>query len=134
LAFAFYHAYHFYFPVFLTGNPFAGYISNPWGTVANIFLVHDWLPKHANIRQGWNGVSWTLSCEFFFYLCAPFIFPKILTRWSAVGIGLIYLCVLFIVSIASHYQMLTLLDIFAYHPLPHLLEFIIGAAAAVHAK
>jgi peptidoglycan/LPS O-acetylase OafA/YrhL len=37
-----------------------------------LLLVQAWVPK-LNITQGWNGVSWTLSCEVFFYLVFPFI-------------------------------------------------------------
>jgi peptidoglycan/LPS O-acetylase OafA/YrhL len=42
----------------------------------SLFLIQAWVPKLA-IAQGWNGVSWTLSCEMFFYLVFPFIVGRI---------------------------------------------------------
>ncbi len=42
----------------------------------SLLLVQAWVPK-LDITQGWNGVSWTLSCEMFFYLVFPFIVGRI---------------------------------------------------------
>lgn len=41
-----------------------------------LLLLQAWVPK-LDIAQGWNGVSWTLSCEMFFYLVFPFIVGRI---------------------------------------------------------
>lgn len=38
------------------------------GFLANIFLVHSWIPGQ---QQSLNTVSWTLACEAFFYLTFP---------------------------------------------------------------
>ena len=47
----------------------AGYPNASTLTIfSQLFLVHGWIPFHPQIRQGLNGVSWTLSLEFFFYL------------------------------------------------------------------
>jgi peptidoglycan/LPS O-acetylase OafA/YrhL len=51
----------------VSGIPIGGYIGTVPGTIANFFLMQDWVPGHPNIRQAWNGVSWTLSCELFLY-------------------------------------------------------------------
>lgn len=40
--------------------------------VANLLLVQAWFPQW-NIAFGMNAVSWSLSCEAFFYLIAPWV-------------------------------------------------------------
>jgi peptidoglycan/LPS O-acetylase OafA/YrhL len=42
----------------------------------SLLLVQAWIPK-LDLVQGWNGVSWTLSCEVFFYLVFPFVVGRI---------------------------------------------------------
>jgi peptidoglycan/LPS O-acetylase OafA/YrhL len=45
----------------------AGYPGAEKATViSNFLLTQAWIPLHPEIRQGLNGVSWTLSVEFFF--------------------------------------------------------------------
>ena len=44
-----------------------------------IFLVQTWFPHIQPIFPG-NGVSWTLSCEAFFYLCFPLIVALLARR------------------------------------------------------
>ncbi len=42
------------------------------GTAANLGLVQAWVPR-PDVAFALNGVSWSLSCEAFFYLFAPFL-------------------------------------------------------------
>ena len=42
--------------------------------LANLFLVQAWIPL-PNYFYSVNTVSWSLSCEFFFYFCLPFALP-----------------------------------------------------------
>lgn len=44
-----------------------------WGDVPQFFLLHWWIPNGALGWTDWNMPSWTLSVEFFFYLCFPLI-------------------------------------------------------------
>ncbi|GLZ81915.1 acyltransferase [Actinorhabdospora filicis] len=44
--------------------------------LANVTLTQAWVPGDDRIWFGFNGVSWSLSCEFFFYAMFPF-----LARW-----------------------------------------------------
>jgi peptidoglycan/LPS O-acetylase OafA/YrhL len=44
-----------------------------------IFLVQTWVPHLHPLFPG-NGVSWTLSCEMFFYLCFPVIIALLAKR------------------------------------------------------
>ena len=43
---------------------------------ANVLLIQAWFPQWP-IAFGMDAVSWSLSCEFFFYACTPF-----LLRWG----------------------------------------------------
>lgn len=43
-----------------------------WQTLANVFLVHAWYPDGVNIFS-YNGVSWSISDELFFYISLPFL-------------------------------------------------------------
>jgi peptidoglycan/LPS O-acetylase OafA/YrhL len=118
-------------------TPLAGYIGSGTGTVLNFLLLHGWVPGHQNIRQAWNGVSWTLSCEFFFYLTAAWIFPRLLQRRASAR--LVVLAVLWggLAAVAIIAQMRhgeALLDFLWYHPIPHLLDFYLGATIAQLAR
>ncbi|MHA0274769.1 acyltransferase family protein [Enterobacter ludwigii] len=41
-------------------------------TLSNILLIQSWYPNGQGTFS-YNGVSWTLSCELFFYLTLPFV-------------------------------------------------------------
>jgi len=118
------------------GSSLAGNVGNFWGTVASFLLIHDWLPLAPMVRQAWNGVSWTLSCEFFFYLCAPllfasltampsrryWLFPVLWAAWFGIAV----------LATMQHWG--RVLDILEYFPLSRFLEFVLGAAAALQLK
>ena len=46
-------------------------------TLANILLLQSWLPFRDSILS-YNGVAWSISTEFFFYLC----FPVLIHNWQ----------------------------------------------------
>ncbi|MEU7046651.1 acyltransferase [Streptomyces varsoviensis] len=45
--------------------------------LGNLTLTQAWIPNRGDWWFGYNGVSWSLSCEFFFYFCFPFLVPLI---------------------------------------------------------
>ncbi|MDQ1683815.1 MAG: hypothetical protein QOC82_552 [Frankiaceae bacterium] len=45
------------------------------GLVPNLLLLQAWWPQQ-HVYFGFNAVSWSLSCEVFFYLCFPLLY-----RW-----------------------------------------------------
>ncbi|MFM9372919.1 acyltransferase family protein [Streptomyces sp. Da 82-17] len=51
----------------------AGITPAPTETVANLFLVHAWVPELSFITSVVSGVSWSLSVELVFYLCFPLL-------------------------------------------------------------
>jgi peptidoglycan/LPS O-acetylase OafA/YrhL len=117
----------------LTGSRFGGYVGNLPGTIAQLFLAHDWLPGHPNVRQAWNGVSWSLSAEFAFYLCAP-----ALLKWSAkatsatlLNVGATLYVLTTCIGVGSEaWHAESVYDFMQYHPLARLPEFIYGIVAA----
>lgn len=52
--------------------PVTAFAITPGAIAANLLLVQGWFPQW-HIAFGLNAVSWSLSCEAFFYLCAPFL-------------------------------------------------------------
>lgn len=62
------------------------YIPGPWAIVQNYLLLQAWNP-HLNVYFAGNGVTWSLSCEAFFYLLFPFIIGPVsrLSRRGLVG-------------------------------------------------
>jgi len=40
--------------------------------VLNLLLLQSYVPNQA-VNFSYNGVSWSISCEFFFYFCFPFL-------------------------------------------------------------
>jgi peptidoglycan/LPS O-acetylase OafA/YrhL len=118
---------------FETGIVLGGHKGTVAATIANFCLVQDWLPWHPEIRQAWNGVSWSLSCEFFFYSAAPFIFRRVLSIRSlqfAVLMTGIWLMVLAL----SFAREETITDFLIYHPVAKMAEFLLGAAGASLSK
>ena len=66
-------------------------------TLANLTLTQSWFPDGGRIWYAYNGVSWSLACEFFFYLAFPFL-ARVLSRFSVRGWALIgAACCLFVV-------------------------------------
>lgn len=96
-------------------------------------LMQAWVPVR-RIQTAFNGVSWSLSVELFFYLC----FPILLWRWRRtwrVKIGASLLLVAGAILVASHGMGILpagadVADLVYFHPLARVCEFTIGVATA----
>ena len=103
-----------------------------------LVLLQSWYPK-LYIAQGWNGVSWTLSCEAFFYLCFPLLLRKVeALRRPAILVP--FLClptlVLGLVGLVGyrHTDPQTLLWLADVFPPVRMGEFVIGIVLAVELR
>jgi peptidoglycan/LPS O-acetylase OafA/YrhL len=61
----------------LMGNPLGGYAGGHHSVLLSVFLMQSWAFNTPEIRQSWDGVSWSLSCEFFFYIVSPIVLPLV---------------------------------------------------------
>ena len=93
--------------------------------VANAFTVQAWSPRD-QIAYGMNGVSWSLSCEAFFYLVFPLAvvvvrrIPRSVS-WSLVGVGMVLATAAYVIrpGVADHF------------PLVRISEFLLGLVAGI---
>ncbi|WP_019545188.1 acyltransferase family protein [Streptomyces sulphureus] len=111
--------------------------------VPNLLLVQAWVPVE-DVYDSINGVSWSLSCEAFFYLCFPLLFHLVrriprarLWSWAAGTLATVVLLPLlattafasephffdFPVSLHQYWF------VYAF-PLTRLLEFVLGMVLA----
>ncbi|SLM61296.1 MULTISPECIES: acyltransferase family protein [Dickeya] len=93
--------YPIHFVTFLISIPLTAKEANYsiTDTLSNILLIHTWYPKISNIFS-YNGVSWTLSCELFFYISLPFIlYGSHRFKLSTTKRGITFLLALVIFSI-----------------------------------
>ncbi|MEV4501987.1 acyltransferase family protein [Streptomyces klenkii] len=108
--------------------------------LVNLSLTQSWIPNRKDWWFGFNGVSWSLSCEFLFYLTFPFV-VKVIRRfstrglWATVVLG--NLCVVLAPLAASHIAKASGWDpkfmLYIFPPV-RLLEFVIGIAVALLVK
>lgn len=106
----------------------------PLYVLSNITLTQSWIPIR-NLTLSLNGVSWSISTEFFFYLMFPLLIYKWEKNWSAKLIITMSLLVIFIslgnilkLSDNDFSQGLILFNIVYVNPLVRLFEFTVGIA------
>jgi peptidoglycan/LPS O-acetylase OafA/YrhL len=95
---------------------------------ANILLLHAWLPFQGSVLS-YNGVSWSLSVEAFFYLTFPWLLRLMKAHGAAplliVSFILAFAIVLFSeIIIPAHAAF-----VWPFNPLTRVFEFILGMAA-----
>ncbi|MFB9236912.1 acyltransferase family protein [Plantactinospora siamensis] len=110
---------------------YLGRAHDPWVALTNLLLLQTWTP-----RLGWfysiNTVSWSLSCELFFYLCLPLALP--LVRRARVGVlyGVVVAVPLLILALWPAQHLLPAADRWWFtqvFPPVRSLEFWLGVAA-----
>jgi peptidoglycan/LPS O-acetylase OafA/YrhL len=109
-------------------------IPGPAGHLANVLLLQAWWPR-GSWYFGGNGVSWSLSCEMFFYLLFPLLIIPI-RRLGWCGLGMVAAAVLTIQVGAPVLAALLGMPakiyfwLFFIFPPYRLLEFILGMLLA----
>jgi len=115
--------------------------SHPFGfSLANICLLHAWIPLRESYL-GLNGVSWSLSTEFFFYLCFPWLIYRLAASWPF-KLSLVAGLTCAIVVLANYYQLpsghqysgVGSYALLYISPLSRLFEFVCGIVACTYYK
>lgn len=106
-----------------------------WADVPQFLLLHWWIPNGALGWNDWNMPTWTLSVEFFFYLCFPFLSRLAEKLGNGVLLGLIAALLAFAAVTGSSALIDNQYALFAWMkwtpiPLLRLPEFLIGVFAA----
>lgn len=119
---------------FLTGAMNVGGLPNIlmvlFAAIANFFLFQSAIPIK-DVFLAFNGVAWSISTEFFFYLFFPFLIKK--TSWFLKWVGIfLTLCMFFWLSIVCNIPSdeslptITLMGLLYVNPLVRLFEFFLG--------
>jgi peptidoglycan/LPS O-acetylase OafA/YrhL len=106
-----------------------------WADVPQFLLLHWWIPNGALGWNDWNMPTWTLSVEFFFYLCFPFISRLAEKLGSGSLLALITALLAFAAITGSSALIDNQFALFTWMkrtpvPLLRLPEFLIGVLAA----
>lgn len=122
--------YPVYLITVLVMFPFAG-VNYDWRDVPQFLLLHWWITAPWPLLGIWNGPSWTISVEAFFYVCFPWLTAgatKLQTR--SIYVALLALAVLDFATGSSEFFSLhpTYFDWLRWVPTPivRLPEFVIG--------
>ncbi|MFI6476052.1 acyltransferase family protein [Streptomyces sp. NPDC050516] len=108
--------------------------------LSNLTLTQSWIPNGRDYWFGFNGVSWSLCVEFFFYFTFPFITPFIrkmsVPGWRlTAAISCLFVIILPLFSDSAQnvlgWRPSTLVYMF---PAPRLAEFILGICLAFLVK
>ena len=108
-------------------------------TGANMFLVHSWIPW-PEFYGAFNAPTWSISTEWFFYLCFPFLIYRLERNWPfklalAAGLVIAVICYCHIAHVPNEGANLkgaTLEGLMYKFPPVRLLEFVFGMILAIH--
>lgn len=123
----------FLFPKYLLTFP--GPANSTLVMLTNIFMLHAWVPLF-QFFFSYNAPSWSISTEFFFYLCFPFILPLVVKRPILSTVAAF--AILFVFGATCNYfhlpeineQGIDMRGILYIFPLPRIFEFVAGMAMA----
>jgi peptidoglycan/LPS O-acetylase OafA/YrhL len=112
-------------------------VGNPVELFLNFFLLQAWVPiEHVIIS--FNGVSWSLSVEMFFYLVFPFLLPLVVRAPARMVMGTIALTLFLVVGAAclswpanTYGKGLSYQDFVVFNPVVNLYKFVAGMAVGI---
>jgi peptidoglycan/LPS O-acetylase OafA/YrhL len=107
------------------------------GATLNLLMLQSWIPV-SRVALSFNGVSWSLSVELFFYLLFPFLLPLVSKGPIKMVIVSVILTVCF-ASCGSHIGLsksqsgdeFTYGTFLLFCPLMHLYKFVFGMAIGI---
>ncbi|MDH6127778.1 acyltransferase [Kitasatospora sp. GP82] len=104
---------------------------------ANLTLTQSWAMFAPRYWYGYNGVSWSLSVEFFFYFTFPFLVPLIMRMGARAWWAIVVVCTGLVIAmpfpmdwVGAHTGIKPLFLVYQFPPV-RLLEFLIGIALAL---
>ena len=105
-------------------------------TISAILLVQAWAPHSIPTVYAVNPVSWSLSCEAFFYCLLPFLFPMLWKLHPAIrwAIGIVWFAIMAIAVIYGAYHAATWSLIDFTFPLVRTGEFVLGVVVALEMR
>jgi peptidoglycan/LPS O-acetylase OafA/YrhL len=110
--------------------------SSGWSALPFVLtLTQAWIPA-SGFLNAFNGVSWSLSCEAFFYLLFPLLFRHLNRRRRVTGIaGMIFIGLFIIVSWLSIYTSIQTANyLLGTMPFYRTGEFVLGMCLAIVMK
>jgi peptidoglycan/LPS O-acetylase OafA/YrhL len=118
----------------IPGNPTLPLIAS---LLAQLFCLTAWLPFSA-LNQPWDGPTWSISCEAFFYLAFPLLvaFVKRLTAGQRGMMLLAGFCAqgLWIAALLRFVPASRSGHLVSQFPLTHLFEFVLGIAVQCYCR
>jgi peptidoglycan/LPS O-acetylase OafA/YrhL len=86
-----------------------------------VFVLQGWT---GNLGVGWNTPAWSLSCEFFFYLLFPMVFPLMRNVGRRVVAAIMVACIVVPILLAHAHVP------WSWKPIHHFADFVAGIVAA----
>jgi peptidoglycan/LPS O-acetylase OafA/YrhL len=132
------HFTYFALTILLT---FIGLTSNLGGVgeaLLNLLMVHAWIP-FSQVFYSHNSPSWSISTEFFFYLCFPFIIYNWNKTWHW-KLLLVFTTPFFIMALSAYFKVpdyksihnvVTTTGLLYINPLSRMPEFVLGILAGL---
>jgi peptidoglycan/LPS O-acetylase OafA/YrhL len=105
-----------------------GHASWPTTLPANIFLLQAWLPFQGSALS-YNGVSWSLSVEAFFYVCFPWLLAAMKSRGPAPLLVGSFVLGFVVVLLGTIFLPRQAAFVWPFNPATRLFEFVLGMAA-----
>ena len=102
-----------------------GHASWPITLPANLLLVHAWLPFKGSALS-FNGVSWSLSVEAFFYLSFPWLLTVLHKRGAGTLLPGAFAVGLILISLINFYSPARADLCVVFNPVGRLFEFVLG--------
>ena len=116
-------------PVLISTKAAIGFLP----AVLSLFLLQSWSTS-SDVAFGMNGLSWSLSCEAFFYLVFPFLIRRLANRSDRTLWRIVAGCVVLLAAVPSAVYAVggkSSIAFLYYFPAYRVLEFIIGICLAL---